>query len=76
MDANFSPRDGAFDVFKTLGIEFPERIKVTTAARIKGVARASVLYAIYKQRLDTATVDGTVMVVDNDKFRQWTPGRR
>ncbi|OQA28721.1 MAG: hypothetical protein BWY57_03467 [Betaproteobacteria bacterium ADurb.Bin341] len=76
LDANFSPRDGAFDVFKTLGIEFPERIKVTNAAREKGVARAAVYYALASGKITGERIAGTVMVVDNDKFRQWTPGRR
>jgi len=51
-------------------------IRITTAARQKGIARAAVYFAIATGKIDTATVDGTVMVVDNDKFRQWTPGRR
>lgn len=68
LDANFSPRDGAFDVFKTLGIEFPERIKVTNAAREKGVARAAVYYALASGKITGERIAGTVMVVRDAAF--------
>jgi len=52
-----------------------EFLKITTAARDKGVSRASVYFAIANGVLDAEKIGGTLMIVDNNKFRQWTPGK-
>lgn len=55
--------------------DLPDIIRVTTAARIKGVSRATIYFAIASGVIDIHKVENTIHIVDNDKFRQWTPGK-
>lgn len=66
-------------IFSNLGLaamERPELIRVSGAAESKGVSRASVYYAIAAGVLDTEKIGGTIMIIDNDKYRRWTPGKK
>lgn len=64
-------------IFSTLGMavmaDQPDMIRVTTAARLKNVSRATVYYAIASGTIDIHRVENTIHVVDNDRFKQWTP---
>ena len=53
-----------------------EYLKIAQAARLKNVQRGSVYHALAMGTIDGEKIAGTVMVVDNNKFRQWTPGRK
>lgn len=48
-------------------------IRVTTAAREKGVARAAVYYALASGKIHGETIAGTVMVVRDAAFEAWLP---
>jgi hypothetical protein len=48
-------------------------IRVTTAAREKGVARAAVYYALASGKLHGEKIEGTVMVVKDAAFEAWRP---
>jgi hypothetical protein len=48
-------------------------IRVTTAAREKGVARGAVYYALASGKIHGHTVESTVMVVKDAAFEAWRP---
>lgn len=48
-------------------------IRVTTAAREKGVSRAAVYYALASGKINGETIAGTVMVVKDAAFEAWQP---
>ena len=51
-------------------------IKITTAAREKGVARAAVYFALAKGRIDMIEFDDAPFIIVNEKFRSWQPGEK
>ena len=51
-------------------------IKITTAAREKGVARAAVYFALAKGRIDLIEFDNVPFIIVNEKFRAWQPGKK
>ena len=48
-------------------------IKVTTAAKKKGVSRQSVYAALAFQHINGEKIDGVLFVINNRKFECWTP---
>ncbi len=50
-------------------------LKVTVAARIKGVSRAAVTQAIASGKIHSKEFGGTHLVLQNRAFENWKPKR-
>ena len=61
------------DKIKGLKMKEEKYIKLTTAAREKGVARAAVYFALAKNRIDMIEFDGVPFIIKNEKYRVWAP---
>lgn len=49
-------------------------IKASNAAKIKGVSRGCVIYAVDAKRISSAVIDGTPYILNNRAFEVWNPG--
>lgn len=57
-------------------MDYPEYIRVSTAAKLKGVSRGSIYHAVMQRYIDSGIIERTIYVVRNDKFEQWLPKKR
>ena len=48
-------------------------MKVTDAAKRKNISRAAVVFASSQDKIDMVRIGGTPHVINNDKFKNWTP---
>ena len=48
-------------------------LKVSSAAKKKGVSRQSVYAALAYQHINGQRIDGVLFVINNRKFERWTP---
>ncbi|KKL05928.1 hypothetical protein LCGC14_2601120 [marine sediment metagenome] len=49
-------------------------LKVTNAAKIKGVSRAAVTQAVASGKIHQKMIDGTPYILENRAFEVWNPG--
>lgn len=51
-------------------------LKVTNAAKIKGVSRAAVTQAVASGKIHSKEIDGTPYILINRAFENWKPGAK
>jgi predicted DNA-binding protein (UPF0251 family) len=51
-------------------------LKVTNAAKKKGVSRAAVTQAVAAGKIHQKLIDGTPYILENRAFENWKPGKK